>query len=98
MNSPVKRMQVILTSKAKTNIITLVGAAFLIGVGLVVGGLVVLVGLADLVPAVHDEGAVLHHGLTDGATLEEQHPTRLGTGDQRHGEMGVERRAVIRPY
>jgi len=34
LNSPVKRMQVNLTSKAKTNIITLVGAAFLIGVGL----------------------------------------------------------------
>ena len=34
MNSPVKRMQVNLTSKAKTNIIILVGAAFLIGVGL----------------------------------------------------------------
>ena len=34
MNSPIKRMQVNLTSKAKTNIITLVGAAFLIGVGL----------------------------------------------------------------
>ena len=34
MNSPVKRMQINLTSKAKTNIITLVGAAFLICVGL----------------------------------------------------------------
>ena len=34
MNSPAKRMQINLTSKAKTNIITLVGAAFLIGVGL----------------------------------------------------------------
>ena len=35
MNSPVKRMQINLTSKVKTNIITLVGAVFLIGVGLV---------------------------------------------------------------
>ena len=34
MNSPAKRMQINLTSKAKRNIITLVGAAFLIGVGL----------------------------------------------------------------
>ena len=34
MNSPAKRMHINLTSKAKTNIITLVGAASLIGVGL----------------------------------------------------------------
>lgn len=34
MNSPSKRMQINLTSKAKKNIITFVGAAFLIGVGL----------------------------------------------------------------
>ena len=34
MNSPAKRMRINLTSKAKTNIIILVVAAFLIGVGL----------------------------------------------------------------